>query len=131
MLSEYPSQYVALKINTSNPEYKDMVLHELNINKRLIKATSKPGFAFVRPAVDDFVATSPTGQSHLCLVFDLLREPINQFQHRVVGDKIPPQLVKVYVGFLLEGLEYLHDDCQLIHTGMSEQKKRMHYKYLP
>lgn len=113
---------MALKINTSNPEYKDVVLHELDINKRLTKASTQPGFAFIRAAIDDFITTGPSGEAHLCLVFEPLREPLNQFQHRLVGDRIPPQLLKVYVDFLLQGLDYLHSDCQLIHTGLCDYK---------
>jgi hypothetical protein len=114
-----PFQYVTLKISTSNPDYGDMVLHELDINKRLTKDPSRPGFAFVRAAFDDFIATGPTGAAHLCLVFEAMREPLNQFQHRLVGDRIPSQLLKVYVDFILQGLEYLHAECQIIHTGPS------------
>ena len=113
-----PFPYVTLKITTSNPEFGDMVLHELDINKRLTKDPSPTCFAFVRTAIDDFIATGPTGATHLCLVFEALREPLSQFQHRLVGDKIPPQLLKVYVDFMLQGLEYLHSDCQIIHTGL-------------
>ncbi|KAL3419978.1 serine/threonine-protein kinase SRPK3 [Phlyctema vagabunda] len=113
-----PPQYVTLKITTSNPDFGDKVLHELDINRSLVKNHSPPGFAFVRAAIDDFIATGPTGATHLCLVFEAMREPLSQFQHRLVGDCIPPQLLKVYVDFMLQGLEYLHSDCQIIHTGL-------------
>ncbi|KAG4434105.1 hypothetical protein IFR05_010414 [Cadophora sp. M221] len=113
-----PFQYVTLKITSSHPDFSDMVLHELEINKRLIKDPSLPGFGFVRAAIDDFIATSPTGAAHSCLVFEAMREPLSQFQHRLVGDTIPPQLLKVYVDFMLQGLEYLHSDCQIIHTDL-------------
>lgn len=113
-----PREHVTLKITTSDPEYEDLILNELEINKRLRRDTSHTGSAFVRTAVDNFVATSPSGTTHLCLVCDAMREPLNQFQHRLVGDKIPPQLLKVYVDLMLQGLEYLHSECQLIHTGL-------------
>lgn len=113
-----PFQYVTLKITTSDPDYGDTILHELDINKRLTKDPSLPGFAFVRAAFDEFIAVGPAGASHLCLAFEAMREPLSQFQHRLVGDRIPPQLVKVYVDFILQGLDYLHSDCQVIHTGL-------------
>jgi serine/threonine-protein kinase SRPK3 len=93
-------------------------LHELDINKGPTKDSSLTGFAFVRAAFDDFIAISPTGAAHLCLVFEAMREPLSQFQHRLVGDSILPQLLKVYVDFILQGLEYLHSHCQIIHTGL-------------
>jgi serine/threonine-protein kinase SRPK3 len=113
-----PFQHVTLKIATSNPDYGDMIRHELEINTSLQKDPSITGFAFVRAAFDDFIALGPSGASHLCLVFEAMREPLSQFQHRLVGDKIPPQLLKVYIDFLLQGLDYLHSECQIIHTGL-------------
>ena len=113
-----PFQHVTLKISTSNPDHGDTILHELEINKILTKDPSLTGSAFVRAAFDDFVATGPTGAAHLCLVFEAMREPLSQFQHRLVGDSIPPQLVKVYVDFILQGLDYLHSECHIIHTGL-------------
>ena len=113
-----PFQCVTVKITTSDPDYGDMVFHELDINKLLTKDPSIPGFAFIRTAFDDFIAISPIGTAHLCLVFEAMREPLSQFQHRLVGNRIPPQLLKVYVDFILQGLEYLHTTCQIIHTGL-------------
>lgn len=109
---------MALKITTSNPDYGDTILHELEINKILKKDPSLTGFAFVRAAIDDFRAIGPTGVAHLCLVFEAMREPLGQFQHRRVGDSIPPQLLKVYVDFILQGLDYFHSECHIIHTGL-------------
>jgi hypothetical protein len=109
---------VALKITTPNPNYGDTILHELEDNKSLTKDPSLPGFAFVRAAFDHFIAIGPTGTAHLCLVFEAMREPLSQFQHRLVGDCIPPQLLKAYVDFLLQGLDYLHSECQIVHTGL-------------
>ena len=109
---------MTLKITTSNPDYGDVAMHELEINRSLRKNTSLTGFAFVRAAIDDFRAIGLNGATHLCLVFEAMREPLSQFQHRLVGDSIPPQLLKVYVEFLLQGLDYLHSECQIIHTGL-------------
>jgi serine/threonine-protein kinase SRPK3 len=102
---------VTLKITTSNPNYSDTILHELEVNKSLTKDPSLPGFVFVRAAFDHFLATGPTGAAYLCLVFEAIREPLSQFQHRLVGDRIPPPLLKAYVEFILQGLDYLHSEC--------------------
>ncbi|KAL2060824.1 hypothetical protein VTL71DRAFT_8876 [Oculimacula yallundae] len=129
-LGRMPFPYVTLKITTSNPDFCDMVLHELDINKRLTEDTSIPGFAFVRAAIDDFTATGPTGATHLCLVFQAMREPLSHFQHRLVGDRIPPQLLKVYVDFMLQALEFLHSDCQIIHTDLKADNILMSFEDL-
>lgn len=118
-VSRTPLKHVSIKICISSPDFDDMVMHELNINERLNEKASQSGSAFIRIPIDDFVATGPAGIAHLCLVFEPLREPISRFQYRLAGDCIPPQLLKVWVGFILEGLEYLHNDCQIVHTGRS------------
>jgi len=120
-----PFKHVTVKITTSDPDFSDNVLHELEINERIVKDSFVSGFKFVRPAFDDFMISTPTGSAHLCLVFEAMREPMSQFQHRIQGDKIPPQLVKVYVDFILEELDYLHSYCQIIHTGSSFQSHYM------
>jgi hypothetical protein len=68
-----PFQHVTLKITTSNPDYGDTILHELEINKSLTKGLSHTGFAFVRAAINDFIAIGPTGAAHLSLVFEAAR----------------------------------------------------------
>lgn len=93
------------------------MLHELQINDKLAKDTSQLGYAFIRHAIDNFVAIGASGAAHLCLVFDVMREPLSQYQHRLVGDKLPFQLVQIYTKLLLEALDYLHFECSIIHTG--------------
>ncbi|KAG0648290.1 Serine threonine-kinase SRPK [Hyphodiscus hymeniophilus] len=127
-LERTPFQHVTIKINTSNPDYEDNILHELGINKSLTKDPSLAGFAFVRAAFDDFVAIGPTGTAHSCLVFEAMREPLSQFQHRLVGDSVPPQLLKVYVDFILQGLDYLHSECQIIHTDLKADNIMMSFE---
>lgn len=90
-----PFQHVTLKITTSNPDYEDLILHELEINKRLLKDSSVAGFAFVRAAFDNFITIGPTGAAHLCLVFEAMREPLSQFQH-----------ASLVIGFRLSLLKY-------------------------
>ena len=48
-----------------------------------------------------------------------MREPLWLFQKRCRDGKLSLALVKVYLTFLLRGLDYLHSDCHVVHTGMS------------
>jgi hypothetical protein len=41
-----------------------------------------------------------------------------RFQDRFTGRKIPLPIAKAYITCLLLGLEYLHAECRVIHTGM-------------
>jgi serine/threonine-protein kinase SRPK3 len=112
-----PMEHVTIKITTSNPDYGEMIAHECDINGLLFEDTSINGFDFIRPALGAFMINSPSGFSHLCLVFEPMREPLIQLQRRLPGQKIPPRLLKVYVDFLLMGIDYLHSKCHIIHTG--------------
>lgn len=71
---------------------------------------------FVRTTLDSFEVTGPDDK-HLCLVYEPLREPLWIFQRRWEDGKLPPSIVKVYTRFFLQGLNYLHSECHVIHTG--------------
>lgn len=69
--------------------------------------------------IDAFELTSgDADQKHICLVHEVMREPVSLLQQRFEGDKLPVPYVKFLVKFLLEGLEYLHDTCHVIHSGI-------------
>ncbi|KZF22544.1 CMGC protein kinase [Xylona heveae TC161] len=125
---EMPFPYVTLKLTTADPDFEDVALHELNMNKYLTKDTYFAGSLFVRAAFDHFMATSPTGTEHLCLVFDAMREPLSQFKYRLPGGCIPPSLLKVYAEFILQGLEYLHSHCQIVHTDLKTDNILMSFE---
>lgn len=46
-----------------------------------------------------------------------MREPVSFLQQRFDDEKLPTFYVKFVVKFLLRGLEYLHDECHVVHTG--------------
>ena len=69
--------------------------------------------------LDNFEVPGQNGP-HLCLVYEPMREPLWLFQRRWENGKLPPALLKVYLRFLLRGLDYLHSECHIIHTGEIE-----------
>lgn len=68
--------------------------------------------------MDSFEIRTKAG-THLCLVYQPLRETLGCYQWRFPGGRIPIPLLKVYVHALLVGLDYLHSKCHITHTGMS------------
>jgi serine/threonine-protein kinase SRPK3 len=52
-----------------------------------------------------------------------MREPLWLFRRRVSGEdrvtRLSMPLIKTYLQILLEGLDYLHSECHVIHTGTS------------
>lgn len=77
------------------------------------------GRVILRTVIDDFEVASPNG-AHLCLVFEPMREPLWLFRRRFGADRVTQPflpLFKTYLQILLEALDFLHSECQIIHTG--------------
>ncbi|KAH9208450.1 kinase-like domain-containing protein [Leptodontidium sp. 2 PMI_412] len=104
-----PSRYVVVKICACNSAD---VGHELDMSIHLSADSNHRGFGL----------ESPAGSTHLSLVFEPMREPLWLFRRRLAGeDRVTPPwmpLIKTYLQILLEGLDYLHSECHVIHTDL-------------
>ncbi|KAF8903368.1 kinase-like domain-containing protein [Gymnopilus junonius] len=115
---QQPTRFVALKICTNDHADGDSASHELNISNHIASANpSHPGWGFVRTILDSFELKGPHG-THLCLVYEPLREPLWLLQTRYVGDRFSPDLLKLILRYILYGLDYLHSECHVIHTDL-------------
>lgn len=72
----------------------------------------------LRTRLDDFEVAGPAGK-HMCLVYEPMREPLWILQRRFVDRQLPLPIAKAYIYFLLVGLDYLHTECRVVHTGES------------
>ena len=111
---------MVIKINDCRYANKEAARHELDISDRIAGANAHHrGRSILRTVVDSFELVSPNG-SHLCLVFEPMREPLWLFRRRFGADRVTHPflpLFKAYLRILLEGLDYLHSECHIIHTG--------------
>jgi serine/threonine protein kinase len=108
-------QTVALKIINCNNA--DDARHEKEIESHISqKNPEHRGRVILRTCLDDFEVTGPEGK-HMCLVYEPMREPLWILQRRFVDRKLPLPIAKAYIYFLLVGLDYLHSECKVIHTG--------------
>lgn len=96
--------------------------HELDMNAHLSTASpTHQGRGALGTAIEGYKVLSPRGDAHLILVFEPLREPLWLFrrrithQHQVTRDSLP--FLKTYVEILLKGLDYMHSQCHVVHTG--------------
>lgn len=51
-----------------------------------------------------------------------MRDPLWLLRNRVCGERVTRDwlpIFKIYLQILIEGLDYLHSECKLVHTGMS------------
>ncbi len=79
------------------------------------------GRVIVGTAVESFDLDLPQGSRHLALVFEPMRDPFWLFVRRIAGEdrvngRVLP-LIKAHLKILLEGLDFLHSECHVIHTG--------------
>lgn len=66
----------------------------------------------MRICQEAFEIEGPDG-SHLCLVYEPMREPLWIFQRRFVEQKFPLSIAKAFLYNLLAGLDYLHLGVEL------------------
>ncbi|KAK5017934.1 hypothetical protein LTR16_002697, partial [Cryomyces antarcticus] len=81
------NHYAAIKITDCRHASKEAARHELNIYTRIAGANpDHRGRGILRTVINSFKVVSPNG-SHLCLVFEPMREPLWLFRRRFGADK--------------------------------------------
>lgn len=79
--------------------------------------TTHVGRHYVSPLLNQFKHEGPNGQ-HICLVFDVLGHHLDFQTARYEDGRLPLKAVKILARQLLLGLDFLHRECGVIHTGM-------------
>ena len=109
---------MTIKINAINRGTRNVAESELHNTQVITNANREhEGWSFVRTLLDNFMIAGPQGD-HVCLVFEPLREPLWLLNERFEGSTIPSNLLKIMVQMMLHGLDYLHRDCHIVHTGI-------------
>ena len=113
----FSTWYVAVKINAVDRTGKKTAENELRISQLISEANMQhKGRYFVRTLLDSFALRGKHGE-HICLVFEPLREPLWLLKDRFEENVIPSEILKIMIQMLLHGLDYLHTECHVIHTG--------------
>ncbi|KAJ0162150.1 Serine/threonine-protein kinase SRPK [Colletotrichum tanaceti] len=117
-----PKRYVAVKICNCDVPEEDLA-SELDMNTHLSTASLKHrGRAVLGTAIEGYEVKSPRGNKHLVLVFEPLREPLWLLRRRITHqncatrDSLP--VLKAYLRVILDGLDYMHSQCHVIHTDL-------------
>ncbi|KAG2417845.1 hypothetical protein HFD88_000944 [Aspergillus terreus] len=112
-------RYVAVKINASiHHSRTNASKAELDILKHISEANPHhKGRGFVRCPLDSFTVQYGSAR-HLSLVFEPLREPLWLYCERFTHDVIPADVMKILLQMILQGLDYLHCECHVIHTDL-------------
>lgn len=110
-------RHVALKVFIRSQSLGDAVGNEIAMFKRIEqRPSSHPGRSAVRTLLDSFRLDGPEGQ-HLVLAHPPLWRSIEAAVRRSSPRRLPPAGLRFVLNHLFLVLEYLHDECQIIHTG--------------
>ncbi|OAA55831.1 Protein kinase-like domain protein [Niveomyces insectorum RCEF 264] len=117
-----PNRYIAVKICTCGAADDESHSHELDMTKHITSVdSSHRGSVIIANAIESFGVSSPQGE-HLALVFEPMRDPLWMFRRRIAGgNQVTGHvlgLFKAYLKILLEGLDFLHAECHVIHTDL-------------
>ncbi|KAG9314559.1 kinase-like protein [Chiua virens] len=113
-------RYSALKVVKSASRYSDTARDEIKLLAKVSEANSAhPGRAHIVSFLDSF--THPGPESHICIVFEPLGENLLAIIERNKKKGVPQPLVKVITKQILLGLQYLHDECDLVHTDIKPE----------
>lgn len=62
---------------------------------------------------------------HLCVVYDVLREPLDECQRRLPNKLFKSEHLRVLLRSLLSGLDYMHSECHVVHTDLKPDNVMM------
>ncbi|RDW63050.1 Protein kinase protein [Aspergillus mulundensis] len=113
-----PTRYVTLKITNCGIDEQRSAREEVEISQRISKIRSNhEGRRYVRLVRESFSIPGASGD-HLCLVFEPLREPLWVLGKHLGSNGVPPAVLKPFLKLLLQGLDFLHSECHIIHTDL-------------
>lgn len=110
-------RYVTIKININTLTSNFLKGRKEIAQKLASKNPNHPGYKHVRFMQDTFKVKSRNGE-HLCIVYDVLREPIHLCMEKFPSRLFNTQHLRLLLPGLLQGLDYLHDECRVVHTDL-------------
>lgn len=114
-------RFVALKVVKSATHYTETALDEIKLLKCIRDSdTGDPYREKVVQLLDDFKISGVNG-THICMVFEVLGHNLLKLIIRSNYQGIPIENVKCIIRQVLEGLEYLHAKCKVIHTDIKPE----------
>ncbi|CAG5120632.1 unnamed protein product [Candidula unifasciata] len=114
-------RFVALKVVKSAQHYTETALDEIKLLKCVREADeSDPHREKAVQLLDDFKISGVNG-THVCMVFEVLGNNLLKLIIRSNYQGIPLHNVKLIIRQVLEGLDYLHSKCKIIHTDIKPE----------
>ncbi|KAG2062087.1 kinase-like protein [Suillus hirtellus] len=117
----HENHYSALKVVKSATRYAETARDEIKLLSQVAAANPHhAGRSHVVSFLDSFQHRTPQ-DTHVCIVFEPLGETLLALIQRNKKKGVPKPLVKVIAKQILLGLQYLHDECDLVHTDIKPE----------
>lgn len=114
-------RFVALKIVKSASHYTETAIDEMKLLRTVHTADlTHTGYKHVVQLTDDFKIVGING-SHICMVFEVLGHNLLKLIIKSSYKGIPLVQVKSIIKQTLQGLDYLHSKCKIIHTDIKPE----------
>ncbi|OJJ98119.1 hypothetical protein ASPACDRAFT_53601 [Aspergillus aculeatus ATCC 16872] len=111
-------RYVTLKIYITAASIGQHLNDEFNMYQRIERGSrNHPGRGAIRPLLDSFDINGPHDK-HRCLVHPPLWESALTFLYRNPVRRLPVPVLASILKRLCLALDYLHTECQIIHTDI-------------
>ncbi|KAL0270557.1 UNVERIFIED_CONTAM: hypothetical protein PYX00_007929 [Menopon gallinae] len=114
-------RFVALKIVKSASHFTDTALDEIKLLRTVREADpTDPKRNKTVQMLNDFKISGING-THVCMVFEVLGHNLLKLIIKSNYRGIPRSNVKTIIRQVLEGLDYLHTKCKIIHTDIKPE----------
>ncbi|XP_057701622.1 SRSF protein kinase 1b isoform X1 [Corythoichthys intestinalis] len=114
-------RFVAMKVVKSAEHYTETALDEIKLLKSVRHTDADdPNRERVVQLLDDFKISGVNG-THVCMVFEVLGYHLLKWIIKSNYHGLPLPCVKSIIRQVLQGLDYLHKKCKIIHTDIKPE----------
>ncbi|XP_041801201.1 SRSF protein kinase 1a isoform X1 [Chelmon rostratus] len=114
-------RFVAMKVVKSAEHYTETAVDEIKLLTSVRNSDpNDPNREMVVQLLDDFKISGVNG-THVCMVFEVLGHHLLKWIIKSNYQGLPLPCVKSIVRQVLQGLDYLHTKCQIIHTDIKPE----------
>ncbi|XP_038578571.1 SRSF protein kinase 3 isoform X1 [Micropterus salmoides] len=114
-------RFVALKVVKSAPHYTETALDEIKLLRCVRDSDpSDPYRETIVQLIDDFKISGVNGV-HVCMVLEVLGHQLLKWIIKSNYMGLPLICVKTIIRQVLQGLDYLHTKCKIIHTDIKPE----------
>ncbi|XP_038151894.1 SRSF protein kinase 2-like [Cyprinodon tularosa] len=114
-------RFVALKVVKSAETFTETALDEIKLLKCVRDSDPRdPKRERIVHLIDDFRVSAPTGE-HVCMVLEVLGHQLLKWIVKSNYTGLPLPCVKSILKQVLQGLDYLHTKCKVIHTDIKPE----------